>query len=168
VSGKWLFEKELVDRWVRERTVKLEIERVVLGTIEGVPTGALVAQLTSGAWPVERILGVDEEGGWVYFSADASLGRQDAPYEARFRISIDNKLGDPNIDRWVNVYNDTGDGTDKSVALTVRRPIKAGTHTFYFLAQRHSGTGVVQVYDPMLTVIAPGARIYLPPVRKAY
>lgn len=106
--------------------------------------------------------------GWVVLSADASLGREDGPYEANFRIGINKKKGDDDFDRWVDVYDDAWDGTDKSVALTVRRPVKAGTNTFYFVVKRHAGTGLVRVYDPTLTVLVPGVAIYLPAVRKTY
>jgi hypothetical protein len=50
--------------------------------------------------------------------------------------------------------------------LSVLKPVTAGTHTFYFLGKRYSGTATVLVYDPTLTVIAPGACVYLPLVVK--
>ena len=149
-------------------------------TVLYIPASSLVAKAcgasgnlswttTSGTFDVMRqcTMTVPQDG-WVFFFADASLGRQDGPYEADFRIGIDDTAGDPNADRWVNVYNDTGDGTDKSVALTLRRPVKAGTHKFFFLARRQSGTSVVKVYDPTLTVIVPGGRTYLPHVGKRW
>lgn len=118
---------------------------------------------TSGSFQVIRecTLSVPQSGR-VFISADGSVGRQDGKYEARFRIGIDDTAGDSDIDRWVNVYNDAGDGTDKSVALSVLKSVTPGTHTFYFLGLRYSGTGTVFVYDPTLTVIAPGARVHLP------
>ncbi len=106
------------------------------------------------------------QAGWVFISADGSLARRDGEYESLFEIGIDTTSGDSDIDRWVNVYNDSGDGTDRSVALSVLRSVTAGTHTFYFLGKRFGGSGTVLVYDPTLTVIAPGARIYLPLVMK--
>jgi len=106
------------------------------------------------------------QDGWVFISTDGSLARQDGEYEALFEIGIDTTSGDANIDRWVNVYNDSGDGTDESVALSVLKPVTAGVHTFYFLGRRYGGLGTVLVYDPTLTVMAPGARIYLPLVMK--
>ena len=66
----------------------------------------------------------------------------------------------------VNVYNDSGDGTDKSVALSVLKSVTAGTHTFYFLGSRYNGAGTVLLYDPTLTVITRGARVHLPLVLK--
>lgn len=102
----------------------------------------------------------------MFISADGSLARQDGEYEALFEIGIDTTSGDANIDRWVNVYNDSGDGTDESVALSVLKPVNAGAHTFYFLGRRYGGSGTALVYDPTLTVIAPGAQVYLPLIIK--
>jgi hypothetical protein len=93
------------------------------------------------------------QAGWAFLSADGSLARQNGEYEAKFEIGIDSTSGDYNIDRWVNVYNDSGDGTDESVALSVLKPVAAGAHTFYSLGARYSGTSTVLLYDPTLTVI---------------
>ena len=106
------------------------------------------------------------QSGYVFISANGSVARSNGPYEAQFEIGIDSTAGDANIDRWVNVYNDTGDGTDESVALSVLKPVNPGSHTFYFLGKRYAGSGTVLVYDPTLTVIGPGAlavpRAFLP------
>jgi len=124
---------------------------------------------TSSSFEVIRqcTLSVPQEG-WAFISADSSPARMDGEYEAQFRIGIDDStIGDVDIDRWVNVYNDSGDGTDKSVALSVLKQVTAGTHTFYFLGRRYSGAGTVFAYDPSLSVIVPGgARIYLPWIMK--
>ena len=106
------------------------------------------------------------QAGWVFLSATGSLARQDGEYEAQFRLGIDQTTGLTNTDRWVNVYNDSGDGTDKSVALSALMSVAAGTHTFYFLGSRFGGAGTVVVYDPSLSVLAQGARIYLPLIIK--
>jgi hypothetical protein len=99
--------------------------------------------------------------GWVFINADASLGLFDTgdmiddSYEAQFRIGIDDSLnGDPTTDRFVNIYEDglTDDGTDKSIVLSVLKPITAGMHTFYFLGRQSQGTGMVLAFDPTLTV----------------
>jgi hypothetical protein len=108
------------------------------------------------------------QDGWVFLSADGSVARHDDEYEAHFSIGIDDTGGDPYVDRYVNVYNDSGDGTDKSVALTALRQVTAGVHTFYFLGYRGVGPGTAYVYDPTLTVIVPGARVYLPLVMKLH
>jgi hypothetical protein len=91
--------------------------------------------------------------GWAYVSADSSLGRLDGAYEAHFSIGIDGTAGDEDLDRWVNVYDDDGDGTDKAVALSILKPITAGTHTFAFLGRRYSLTGTVLAYNPSLSVV---------------
>jgi hypothetical protein len=93
------------------------------------------------------------EDGWVLITADGSMARYDGEYEASFSIGIDSTTGDPDIDRWVNVYNDSGDGTDKSVALSIMKPVTAGNHTFNFLGSRYAGSGTVMVYDPTLSVV---------------
>lgn len=51
--------------WTSERSGYRHIYR--LGR-----NGAVVAQLTAGAWEVKEIEGVDEERGWVYFSSNES------------------------------------------------------------------------------------------------
>jgi len=95
--------------------------------------------------------------GWAFISAGGSLAGRECEYEAQFRLGIDDAGGDPGTDRWVDIYGDSGDGMDTSVALSALRPLKAGTHTFYFLGRRAGGTGVVLLYDASLAVIACGA-----------
>jgi dipeptidyl aminopeptidase/acylaminoacyl peptidase len=49
--------------------------------------GALVRRLTSGPWPVTRIVTVDEPAGWVYFEAHID---QDRPYDTHIcRVRLD-------------------------------------------------------------------------------
>lgn len=97
------------------------------------------------------------QDGWVFVSAGGSLAGRDCEYEAHFRLGIDDAAGDPTTDRWVDVYGDGGDGMDASVALSALKPVRAGTHTFYFLGRRSAGTGAVLLYDASLAVIASGA-----------
>ncbi len=122
---------------------------------------------TSSSFGVIRqcTLSVPQDG-WVFLSADGSMARSNGEYEAQFRIGIDSTSGDLNIDRWANVYNDGSDGTDKSIALSVLKQVTAGEHTFYFLGKRYGGTATVLVYDPTLTVVVPGARLFLPLVMR--
>jgi len=122
---------------------------------------------TSSSFEVirQRTVSVPQDG-WVFLSADGSMANSNGEYEAQFRIGVDSTSGDYNVDRWVNVYNDGGDGTDKSVALSVLKQVTAGTHTFYFLGKRYGGAGTVLVYDPTLTVIMPGAQVFLPLVMR--
>jgi hypothetical protein len=99
------------------------------------------------------------ESGSVLISADACVARQNGEYEGNFRIGIDSTDGDPNIDRWVDVYNDTGDGSDTTLALSVLRNLEPGPHTIYLLGRRQSGTAEVLAYDPTLSVIQVGSDI---------
>lgn len=107
------------------------------------------------------------QGGWVFLTANGSLAFEDDEYEANFVIGIDNTVnGEGDTHRWVNIYNDSIDGTDKSVAISALKPVTAGAHTFYFLGRRYAGAGRVRVYDPTLAVIAPGAQTYVPLITK--
>jgi hypothetical protein len=109
---------------------------------------------TSSAFQVVRQCTLTVPGdGQVFIAADTSLARSDGDYEARFSLGVDSTNRDSNIERWVNVYSDSGDGTDKSGALSILKPVTAGVHTFYLLATRYSGAGTVTLYDPSLTVI---------------
>ncbi len=51
--------------------------------------GRLVHQLTSGAWPVKRVVRVDQSDGWVYFTGH---GDQTRPYDTHlYRAALDGK-----------------------------------------------------------------------------
>lgn len=104
------------------------------------------------------------QNGWVHIVANGSPGRWNGEYEAQFRLGIASTTGEGDTDRWVNVYDDSGDGTDETLALSVLRPLKAGTYTFSLPGQRYSGSGTMRVFDPTLVVITTGARHYLPVV----
>jgi hypothetical protein len=118
---------------------------------------------TSGSFQVIRQCTVTTGSGWAFISADGNVVRQDGEYEGQFEIGVDSSTaGDGNIDRWINVYNDTGDGTDKGLALSVLLPISRGRHTFYLLGRRYAGTGTVLVYDATLSVISTRPKLYLP------
>jgi microcystin-dependent protein len=93
------------------------------------------------------------ESGFVYLSGSSSVGRLNGEYEARFRLGIDSASGNTATDRWVNIYNDSGDGTDKAAAVTLLIPISAGVHTFSFLGARYAGAGTVLLYSPSLSVL---------------
>jgi|GEM_PF-2287359 len=109
---------------------------------------------TSSAFVVIRSCTLEiGESGFVYLSGSSSVGLLNSEFEARFSLDIDSVSGNNATDRWVNVYTDSGDGTDKAVATTLLAPISAGVHTFYFLGARYTGTGTVQLYDPSLSVL---------------
>ncbi len=50
--------------------------------------GTLVSRLTKGSFPVERVVAVDEEGGWVYFSAHAEERLYDTHL---YRVDLEGK-----------------------------------------------------------------------------
>lgn len=50
-------------------------------------TGALEKQITQGSFPVHEIIAIDEEGGWIYFTAHTD---EDRPYDLHLaRVGID-------------------------------------------------------------------------------
>jgi dipeptidyl aminopeptidase/acylaminoacyl peptidase len=51
--------------------------------------GTLIRRLTQGAFPVVRVIAVDEKAGWVYFTAH---GNQQRPYDTHlYRVSLEGK-----------------------------------------------------------------------------
>lgn len=101
----------------------------------------------------------------VYVDAGASAGLNAAgagnDWEGQFRVGVDNDSGTTLSDRWLNIYADAspGDGTDRSLVDTLLTNVTAGTHTFYLVGRRYSGTGTVRLYAPSLTVIVPLAEV---------
>lgn len=95
------------------------------------------------------------QSGFVYINGTSSAGLASgsSPYEARFRVGVDAVTGTASSDRWVNVYPDSGDGTDEPVATSLLTSVGAGARTFYFSGMRYSGAGTVQLYDPSLSVL---------------
>ena len=92
--------------------------------------------------------------GWALVVADSSLAYADGAYEVQVTVDIDSVSAYAELSRWVNINSDTGgDGTDKSVALSVLKRVTAGTHSFRMLAKRYSGAGTVRAYNPTLSVI---------------
>jgi hypothetical protein len=90
--------------------------------------------------------------GFVWTLASGSAALSGGAYEANFRLGIDEATsGLATTDRYVNIYPDSGDGTDETVAAEILTTVPAGAHTLSFIGQRfgsNSGTGTVQVYDP--------------------
>ncbi|HMN28067.1 MAG TPA: Ig-like domain-containing protein [Caldilineaceae bacterium] len=89
----------------------------------------------------------------IVASSSVALSADATPYEARFALSVDSTNGNTITDRWLNIYTDSGDGTDKSVSDTFLTSVLSGTHTINFLGSRYSGAGAVQLYDPALSVL---------------
>lgn len=108
--------------------------------------------------------------GFAFIDASASAGLNDAgagnDWEGQFRVGIDNDTGTSLSDRWVNVYTDSGDGTDRPVASTLLANISKGVHTFYFVGRRYRGNGTLRLYSPSLTVIVPTSATFIPQVSK--
>lgn len=119
-------------------------------------SGQLVWNTTETSFQAIRSCALNvPQSGFVYINATSSAGLASggAPYEARFRLGVDNVAGTASSDRWVNVTTDAGDGTDEAVATSLLTSVAAGAHTFYFSGTRYNGTGPVQVYDPSLSVL---------------
>lgn len=89
--------------------------------------------------------------GFIIAIGSGSMSYVDAAYEAKGQIMIDGSGGNAS-DRWINVYPDAGDGTDKSIALSHYLPVTAGTRRIAFVASRSQG-GKVRIFDPTLTAI---------------
>lgn len=109
-------------------------------------------------------------GGAVFVDANGSAGLNATgasnEWEGQFRIGVDDPAGNSSFDRWVNVYTDSGDGTDRAVADSGIINVSAGTHTFYFVGKRYAGTGTLRVYSPSLTVFGPAGSTFLPLIIK--
>jgi hypothetical protein len=91
----------------------------------------------------------------VLVQANASVGLatfEPQPYEANFQIKIDG-TGFSESDRWLNIYTDDGDGTDKSLATTLIQSLQPGSHTFELDARLYGGAGPIQLYDPVVAVV---------------
>jgi hypothetical protein len=91
--------------------------------------------------------------GWAFVAADATAWGLSTPFEAAFDIGIDSTTGTSDATRWVDAYQATGRGVDRTVAMTMLKPVTAGRHSFNFLARRHTGTSDIRVASPALSVI---------------
>jgi hypothetical protein len=93
--------------------------------------------------------------GTVYLDANASVGLPSggANYEGAFRFGLDSsELALPT--RWINITTDSGDGSDRSLALSRLATVGPGTHTFKLLGRRYSAAiAATQVYEPQLSAI---------------
>lgn len=52
-------------------------------------TGKQIHQLTTGLWNVRRLVAVDEDRGWVYFTASGRESGRDPYYQHLYRIQLD-------------------------------------------------------------------------------
>ncbi|MBV9790078.1 MAG: hypothetical protein JOZ51_17960 [Chloroflexi bacterium] len=106
------------------------------------------------------------DNSFAFIDATASAGLNDTgagnDWEGQFRVGVDNDTGSSIFDRWINVYTDATDGTDRPVSNGGLVNISKGVHTFYFVGRRYAGNGTLRLYSPSLTVIVPGATNYIP------
>lgn len=111
---------------------------------------------TSGDFAVVRQCSMNlPEDSVAFLAADANLGIWVDPFEAHLRLGIDSTVGYDDTDRYTNVYADSSDGTDDSAALSVLKPITAGSHAFYLLGRSMYGAGTTLLRYPTLTVLVP-------------
>ena len=47
------------------------------------PDGSLISRITDGAWEVRSVIGVDERGGWIYFSGTERSARDSDAYRVK-------------------------------------------------------------------------------------
>lgn len=108
---------------------------------------------TAGTYETVRSCNISSShAGKVLVLATASVARLNGPYEAEFALSMDDGTY-ASATRWVNVYDDTGDGTDETVQASVLMTMPAGVHQIQLKARRYSGSGTVLLYDPAFMAI---------------
>jgi hypothetical protein len=102
--------------------------------------------------------------GWVFISANGSVRRVDGPFEAEFRIGIDNQWGDLGTRRFVNIYDKADFSSDeRPFSVSLLKELGQGNHTIYLTGARFSGSGMVSVRGSELMVLAYYyPKIYLP------
>jgi len=110
-------------------------------TIDSASFGDAVAECTLQA-PTD---------GYIVAIGSASLALSDTAYEVNAEIMLDGAQGGTS-DRWVNVYPNANDGTDKTIALSNYFQVTAGTRRISLKARRYAG-GSVMMFDPTLTAI---------------
>lgn len=93
--------------------------------------------------------------GVIIASGSGSMLLEDTAYEARATLSIDSTAFDNTSVRYVDVYTDANDGSDKSIALSTYANVTAGPHTIRFLAGRQSGTGTVRIFPTLTALFVP-------------
>jgi len=111
---------------------------------------------SSDAWGVVRQCTLEvPTSGQVFISTDATVAYHDGEFEALARIGIDDPDGDPNIERWVSVFDHPPGGGWNSLALSTVKPLSPGTHTISLLIKRVEGAAgtTVKVWDSTLSAI---------------
>ena len=100
--------------------------------------------------------------GFAFLSANAWVGSQSETCRGHFRTGVDSNNGDSNYYRWLALYPDSGDGTDKALAITALVPVTTGVHTAYLVGQVYDGSCTLRITDSTLTVLVPPGLTYLP------
>jgi hypothetical protein len=97
------------------------------------------------------------QSGFVFVdaSAGAGLSATGGEWEGQFSVGVDNAFVVSRFSHWVNVYSDSGKGTNRALAICGLIGVTRGMHTFYFVGKRYAGTGQMLVWTPSITVIAP-------------
>ena len=91
----------------------------------------------------------------LYLDGNASVGLPTAGtnYEGLFQLSVDGgDLASPQ--RKVNIYTNSNNGTDKSLAISRSVTVGPGTHTIGLRGRLSSGAGPLKLYFPSLSALA--------------
>jgi hypothetical protein len=101
---------------------------------------------------------------WAFISGTSSVGLAvgGSSLEARFGLAVDGLLPLSASTRYINTYDDDGDGLDGSMAVSLLTPLLAGSHTLNLVGERYSGSGAVRAHFPALFALAPAANLFLP------
>jgi hypothetical protein len=102
---------------------------------------------------------------WAFVAANGAMGAANGAYEAQFRLGLDN-TGLDWSDRYINIDTDSGDGMDRPLTVSGLFPVSGGQHTFHLLGGRWGGAGAVQLYESSITVLVPGADLFVPMIQR--
>jgi hypothetical protein len=91
---------------------------------------------------------------WAFVSASSSVTYADDLYLGEFQVRIDEDAL-KSTSHEVSVYDTDDFGRDKTVAVSLLKPIAAGQHTFNFRGRQSAGLGTVSLTHPTLTAIVP-------------
>ncbi len=120
-------------------------------TCSAQPDGTIVISSASFGDAVAECTLQAPTAGYIVAIGSASLAMSDTAYEVHAEIMLDDAQGDSS-DRWVNVYPNANDGTDKTIAISHYFSVAPGARRISFKARRYSG-GNVMIFDPTLTAI---------------
>jgi hypothetical protein len=113
-------------------------------------------------WETIRSTGITADGpGWLFISANGSTCNYNNTdeYTATFAIGFDDwwdmqpVTGYITAYRKIDIINDSGDGSDKPLSITLLRSVQAGSYSVDFLVNKNGGTGQICMHDPNISVI---------------